>query len=296
MAIKKKNSVEKIAPAKKKTVAAPKTNSPKGLGKHSNKPAPYEKSIPMTGMELLERQRKAKFDKKMEKGKPIKKSEVIKYLLPQLMLMYAVSVDPLNKYVCNLGFLYKLTRPEMFEFISNIIASITDNPFFTTPSPALSVIEAEIGFYDDAKSKGKTTLANEHLANIKYLMKQLAIYVANNSGNLLSTLQSSGFIANKLTKGASKDMNQVVIRSAKDTHLIGTGEATYDAMPGATLYNGQWCLRDEIDAPMNSVAGSVGVKMDFDGLPSKEWVLLFVRAKGPKGKGDWSDGFPFFPR
>jgi hypothetical protein len=296
MATNKKSTAAKAAPENENAEDSPSKNPPKGLGKHSIKPEPFTKAPNLTGSELIERQRRAKFEKKLEKGKPVKLSEVKKYLLPELMLMYAVSVDPLNTYVCNISFLNDLSRPEMFEFIANIIASLTDNDFYTTPSPALSVITLEIGYYNAAKADGKTTLANEHLVNIKYLMRQLAIYVANTCGDLLSTLESSGFIANKKTRGPSKDMNQVVIRSAKDTSHIGTGEATYDAMPGASFYNGKWCLRDVEDAPMNNVAGSVGVKMEFDELPSKEWVLLFVRAKGPKGAGDWSEGFPFFPR
>ena len=291
-----KKVAAKAAPVKENAKAAPSKNPPKGGGKHSIKQAPVVPVKHLTGTELIERQRREKFEKKLEKGKPVKTSEVKKYLLPELIKMYAVTVDPLNEYVCNIGFLNKLSRPEMFEFIANIIASLTDNAFYTTPSPALSAITDEIGFYNTAKANKQTTLANEHLANIKYLMKQLAIYVANTCGNLLSTLESSGFIANKKTRGPSKNMYQVVIISAKDTNMIGTGEATYDEMLGATLYNGQWCLRDVEDAPMNAVSGSVGVKMDFEGLPSKEWVLLFVRAKGPKGTGDWSYGFPFFPR
>jgi hypothetical protein len=292
-----KKVAAKAAPVKENAKAAPSKNPPKGGGKHSIKQAPVVPVKHLTGTELIERQRRAKFEKKLEKGKPVKTSEVKKYLLPELMKMYAVTVDPLNEYVCNISFLSKLSRPEMFEFISNIIASITENStFYPTPAPALSAITDEIGYYTTARSNGKTTLANEHLANIKYLMRQLAIYVANTCGNLLSTLECSGFIANKKTRGPSKDMYQVVIRSAKDTNMIGTGEATYDEMPGATLYNGQWCLRNVEGAPMNAVSGSVGVKMDFEGLPSKDWVLLFVRAKGPKGTGNWSDGFPFFPR
>jgi hypothetical protein len=184
----------------------------------------------------------------------------------------------------------------MFTFIANIISCMTDNDFYPTPSPALDVITTEIGYYNTAKSNKQTELANEHLANIKYLMRQLAIYVANTCGNLLSTLESSGFIANKKTRGASKEMTKVVIRGAKDTNHAGTGEATYDAVPGAAFYGGQCCLRDVEDAPMVPVAGAKGIKMKFPGLTSDVWYLLFVRAIGPLDDGDWSDGFPYLPK
>jgi hypothetical protein len=291
---KKKNGL-KAAATKGKMKAPLLKNPPKDLGKKKVKDVPLKHVKRLSGSEIIEKQGKANADKKRDSASiPVNKVKE-KYTLSELILLYAVAIDPANKYIVNLAFI-NLKHPDFFEFITNVLASLKDNDFYPTPSPALDVINEQIEFYYKAKSIGKTQLANEFYANIQYLMKQLAIYVANNCNNLLSTLENSGFIANSLKRSASKDMKQAVISSAKDTKHLGISEATYDDMPGVSFFNGKWCLRDVEDAPMNHVAGSLGVKMDFDELPSKEWVLLFVRAVGPKGPGDWSDGFPHFPR
>jgi hypothetical protein len=62
------------------------------------------------------------------------------------------------------------------------------------------------------------------------------------------------------------------------------------------FYGGQFCLRDVIDAPMVTVAGSKGIKMKFPGLVSGQWYLLFVRAIGPLDTGNWSIGFPYLAK
>jgi hypothetical protein len=295
LAIAKKKTVVKAATAKEKVKVPLPKNTPAGTGKKNQKGSEDNHTKPLKGAALRDKQKKANTDKKRERVSKPAVIEKKKYTLSELMLIYAVAVDPANKYVVNLAFI-NYNHPDFFEFITNVFASLKDNDFYPTPSPALAVILEQIGFYRKAIIDKKYQAAFEFYANIQYLMKQLAIYVANNCGNLLSTLEDSGFIANKLKRGASKEMSQVVIRSAKDTSHIGTSEATYDEMPGVSFFNGKWCLRDVEGAPMNHVAGSLGIKMEFDELPSKEWVLLFVRAVGPKGKGDWSDGFPHFPR
>jgi len=201
----------------------------------------------------------------------------------------------LNVYKVNLGFL-RYSRPDFFEFIANVFYMTVHSGNYPTPSPTIASIEDEVTLYIAAKGDKNTSGANQHLANIKYLMKQFAIYIANSCDDDLPTLESSGMIANKLGPGPKKLIGKAVIVEVKETLRSGEAIASVRKVPGANFYKGYWRLASDPEGELTATRGGAGVKVKFKDLPVNEDVLLYVVASGPLEDGDMSDPKPYSPR
>jgi hypothetical protein len=249
----------------------------------------------MTGKEMIAKQKEDKLAKKVKLLTPAKKKTKV-YKVEDKFLVYALVLSGLNVYKCNLGFLI-LSRALFFEFINNVFSMLTRNiAVYPTPSPTIVAIQAEMTLYYAAKAAKDTATANQHLANIKYMMKQLAIYVANTCGNDLPTLEKSGFIANKLGPGPQKEIGQAVIREIKASLHTGKFSAVVDKVDGANYYRGYWRPADDPEAPLTATRGGAGVKVLFEGVPANIPVLLYVIASGPLEDGDISPEYPYTSR
>ena len=202
--------------------------------------------------------------------------------------------SPLNTLKVNLDFL-TYSRPLYFEFQSEVLDGLTDNANFTTPEPALSVITDEKVLYDIAHGDGLTLAANQHLANMKYAMKQLGVYVANECDNDEVIFATSKFIPNALKPGPSVEIGKAVIRGIRDTRVSGNIIVTVAKVEGANFYKGFWKLVSDPDGPWNQTRGGAGVKVKFNGLPT-EPLDVYVVASGPLNDGDPSDTKPYTPR
>jgi hypothetical protein len=223
------------------------------------------------------------------------KLTVEKYVPSEKMLAFTVIVDPLNIYKANLGFL-RYDRPDFFEFTANVLTKTTDNINFPLPLPAPADIEAEIGLYNVAKAARLTSAANTHLGNVKYMMKQLAIWIANNCGNDFDKFTTSGFIANQLKPGPTKEIGQAIITGVNETLVSGNFYAIVDPVPGANFYKGYWTKPSAGFSTANPTRGGKGVRVKFIGLLKNVPVDLYVVASGPENDGDPSDPKPYTPR
>lgn len=251
--------------------------------------------VGMTGKEMLAKQKEDKAANKVKLLTPAKRKNKT-YKVDEKFLVYALVLSGLNVYKCNLGFLY-LSRALFFEFINNVFSMLTRNiAVYPTPSPTIVAIQAEMTLYYAAKAAKDTATANQHLANIKYMMKQLAIYVANTCDNDLPTLEKSGFIANKLGPGPQKEIGQAVIREVKASLHTGKFSAIVDKIDGANYYRGYWRLASDPEGELTATRGGAGVKVLFEGLPANEPLLLYVIASGPLEDGDISAAFPYTSR
>ncbi|MEI6815599.1 MAG: hypothetical protein WCL14_03230 [Bacteroidota bacterium] len=220
----------------------------------------------------------------------------VKRQLPQHNLDMEVMVaSPLNIYKANLKFTTQ-SRPIFFNFMTNVWARLLGNPSFPAPPVTSVVYAAEKILYDNAKAAKNTVGADQHLANLIYMAKQNAVYIANSCGNSLDTFNTSGYVANKTTRAPAQRMAKVVVRGCRDTRRSGEAMITMAAVPGAQYYQGCWCLASDVARVMHNVKGSKGIKMLFSGLPKGADVLLFAWATGPLDEGDLSNAFPWMAR
>jgi hypothetical protein len=225
---------------------------------------------------------------------PAKKK--VQQVLPAPNLkMKETTASPLNTLVANLAYTYG-SRPKFFFFMDNAWAKLKDNASYPDLPVSKDDWDTEKDLYDKAKSKRLTETSDQHYSNLIYMSKQNGVAVANGCGNELTVFISSGYIANKTTKTASKKMGKVVIKKCRDTKRSGEAMITLEEMPGAQFYQGCWCLADDPHQKMTMCKGSKGKKMLFKDLPLKEDVLLFAWAVGPLDEGNLSNGFPWQPR
>lgn len=258
-------------------------------------PSAEEQKVAITGEQLRAQLLQNKIDKKDLIALPKGKRVVEKHVLSEEMLAFTIIVDPLNIYKANLGFL-KYNRPDFWVFTNNILTKMTANTHLPLPLPAPADIQVEIGLFNVAKAARLTSVANTHLANVKYMMKQLGIWVANNCGNNFDVFTTSGYIANQLKPGPTKEIGQAKITGVNETLVSGNFYAIVNEVPGANFYKGYWTKAGEAFNILNPTRGGKGVRVKYKGLTKNVPVDLYVVASGPENDGDPSNPYPYTPR
>jgi hypothetical protein len=223
------------------------------------------------------------------------KKKVQQVLPPPNIKLNETTASPLNIYTANVAYTYK-SRPFFFTFMDNVWAKLRGNISYPDLPVSNDDWDVEKKLYDKAKADKKTDSSDQHYSNLIYMSKLNGVNVANGCGNDLEVFNSSGYVANKTTKAASKNMGKVEILSCKDTKNSGEATITMKAMPGVQYYLGCWCLASDKDRKMTQCKGSKGIKMTFKKLPVDVPILLFAWAVGPLDEGDLSDGKPWQPR
>jgi hypothetical protein len=90
---------------------------------------------------------------------------------------------------------------DLIAFVRNVIALVTGNDKYPTPSPSLATITTAVNAFEtavhDALDGGRIAIATRNAARTELLslMRQLAAYVQGNCGADLVTLIGSGFDA-----------------------------------------------------------------------------------------------------
>jgi hypothetical protein len=85
-----------------------------------------------------------------------------------------------------------------------IIASITGNPFFTTPTPAITVVQAILNDYEAAladaasRDRNKVAVKKQLRKQLNAVLNQLGNYVNTQSAADVTKIVSSGFKISKL--------------------------------------------------------------------------------------------------
>src|ERR1039457_1426003 len=194
------------------------------------------------------------------------KKKIRKTLPKHNLTITVTTASPLNEYVANMKYTYS-GRSKYFTFMTNVWACLLDN----TSYPALPVPrtdwDAEKLAYDNAKAAGHTDVANQHLANMIYMSKQNGVYVANTCGNDLIVFNTSGYIANKLTKAASIVVGKAVIRGAKDTKQSGEVKIEIEDMPGAQFFDLAYQVVATPLGPMITAGATVKLNPTLKSLP-----------------------------
>ena len=179
-------------------------------------PTAEEQKVSITGAQLRALQQERRSKGLLPDAPKLGKEKKEKYVLSEKMLSYTIIVDPLNIYSANLGY-RRYNRPDFWEFTTNVLTKMTGNTHLPLPLPAPADIQVEIGFFNVAKAARLTSVANTHLFNVKYMMKQLGIWVANNCGNDFDVFTTSGLIANQLKPGPTKEIGQAKITGVNET-------------------------------------------------------------------------------
>ena len=97
----------------------------------------------------------------------------------------------------------RLPDADLLTKANQVMANMTNNPNFPTPSPALTEVQPLLTAFQTALAaagdggKVKTAAKNDAREALVEPLRNLAIYVQQNCGNDLTKLLSSGFEARK---------------------------------------------------------------------------------------------------
>src|SRR5438477_891236 len=142
-----------------------------------------------------------------------------------------------------IGFLTKDGDAQLDQDTETIIASMTGNANFPTPSPTLVVITTALSAFTialaDAADGGveKTAIKNAKRAELVPLLRQLSSYVFATANGDMTKLLSSGFPAQKTTRSPIGPLPAPGTPFLSQGAVTGSLDASAGPVAGAYIYN-----------------------------------------------------------
>ena len=200
----------------------------------------------------------------------------------------------MKKVVLNLA---NLTIPAKVEYGRQVKTSMTGNPNFTTPLPALTLIDTacidlETAFNNAEQArlnaKAKTVIQNQKEAAFNDLMNQLANYVENTSGGDEAKIKSSGMKAKAKAVKSSSVLKKPENLSASIGDKGNEVDLHWDKIAGANSYEVETCIDPAEDAKWLHYKTVTKTKATVTGLTSGTRYWFRVAAVNTNGVSGWS--------
>jgi hypothetical protein len=189
-----------------------------------------------------------------------------------------------------LGFTRK-TDYDLIGFVRNVIALMTSNTQYPSPSPALATLTASVNSFEtlvqEAVDGGKLAIANRNAARAELLslMRQLAAYVQGNCKEDLALLLSSGFAAVRAPSPVGilpAPLNPRLSLTRKSGELL----FRFDRVTNAKNYTVQ--TAPSANGPWEDEDLSTSVRVTIGGLTPGETIWARACANGSAGASDWT--------
>jgi hypothetical protein len=185
---------------------------------------------------------------------------------------------------------------QIITFAQNVLAAMTNNPKFPSPSPALSLLAAAITALGLAeataltRAKGSATTRNDKKAALVALLQALRTYVqtvadadAENSANII---QSAGFAVKKTT--LHKPRTFTVVQGA----VSGTAKVVCPTAGHRASYD--WEYSSDGGKTWVPLPSSLQARTSVVGLAQGSTVQVRYRAVTKAGVADWSQPASLF--
>lgn len=198
----------------------------------------------------------------------------------------------MKKPIVSLSFA-RLADANLVTKTNQIIASITGNTNYPTPTPTLPVVQAAATAFSSALTAaadgGRTKTAEKNAARsvLLGLLRNLALFVQQNSNEDLAVLLSSGFDAQKEPQPAGV---LPAPQGATLTQSTLSGQLDFRAgsVSNASAYEGQ--MTTDINKDEWENAGTfTATRFSLDELKPGTLYWARSRAVGSAGPGAWSD-------
>lgn len=177
--------------------------------------------------------------------------------------------------------------------VETIIASMTGNANFPTPSPTLAVITTALSAFTvalaDAANGGveKTAIKNARRAELVSLLRQLSSYVFATADGDMTKLLSSGFPAQKTNRSPIGPLPAPASPVLSQGPVSGSLGASTPPVNGAYIYNWRVALASAPTTYVKQVQ-STAASNTFDGLTPGQVYNVQLNAVGTAGASDWS--------
>jgi hypothetical protein len=189
----------------------------------------------------------------------------------------------------SLGFARKIDT-DLIAFTRNVIALMTGNAQYPTPSPTLKVIGTAVDALEtavhDALGGGKIAIATRNAARAEMLslLRQLAAYVTGNCGADLVLLLGSGFEPIKMASPVG------VLPAPEKLRLTLTGtsgelQLRFDRVVNAANYSVQ--SAQNADGPWENQALSTSTRVLIRDLTPGKVYWVRACANGSAGPSGW---------
>lgn len=192
-----------------------------------------------------------------------------------------------------IGFMTKDSDAQLDQDVETIIASMTGNANFPTPSPTLAVITTALSAFTvalaDAANGGveKTAIKNARRAELVSLLRQLSSYVFATADGDMTKLLSSGFPAQKTNRSPIGPLPAPASPVLSQGPVSGSLGASTPPVNGAYIYNWRVALASAPTTYVKQVQ-STAASNTFDGLTPGQVYNVQLNAVGTAGASDWS--------
>jgi hypothetical protein len=192
-----------------------------------------------------------------------------------------------------IGFLTKDSDAQLDQDTETIIASMTGNANFPTPSPTLAIITTALNAFtvalSDAADGGieKTAVKNAKRTELVSLLRQLASYVFATADEDMTKLLSSGFPAQKTARPPIGPLPAPATPFVSQGPVSGSLSASTPPINGAYIYNWRVALASAPTVFVKQVQ-STAASNTFDGLTPGQIYNVQLNAVGTAGASDWS--------
>jgi len=180
-------------------------------------------------------------------------------------------------------------RPDYFYFMTYTVFPRTEgNVNYPDSGPPISILRDLYKKYAAAYGAKNTTLADEIYEEILNATVVLIIYVEGACGNVLSTLEETGFKANP-TKGTPNPVTGKVLNVFSMALGEGKMKFEYKGDEYAHDFSARIRLKGGTDADWVNNGKSQTQTMYISGLLHGKDYKIQICGNGTKGEGDWSD-------
>lgn len=180
---------------------------------------------------------------------------------------------------------------DLISFVRNVVALMTDNTQYPSPTPTLAVLTASVDSFEtkvqEALDGGKIVIATRNAARVELLalMRQLAAYVQANCSSDLLALLTSGFEAVRAPSPVG------VLPAPENPRLTLTGKSgelmlKFDRVKNAANYSVQ--TAPAATGPWEDEALSTTARIVIGGLTAGETIWARACANGSAGASEWS--------
>ena len=182
------------------------------------------------------------------------------------------------------------TVPALITYAEQVVKAMTNNPSFTTPSPALAVISRAIDDLQAAeaaalsRTKGAVQARNDKRNALVKLLETLKTYVQNvadtNNETAPTVIKSAGLAIRK--SPTRKPHTFTVLEGAI------SGSVKISTPSAATRSCYMWQYSADGGKTWVEVPATLQAKTTITGLPAGTTVQFRYRAVTKTGQGDWS--------
>ena len=180
---------------------------------------------------------------------------------------------------------------DLIAFVRNVIALMTNNPQYPTPTPTLAVLTTSVNAFEtavhEALDGGKIAIATRNAARVELLalMRQLAAYVQESCNADLLALIGSGFDAVRAPSPVG------VLPAPQNPRLMLTGKSgellfKFDRVNNANNYSVQ--TAPAATGPWEDESLSTAARVLIGGLTPGETLWARACANGSAGASEWS--------